>query len=324
MNSNGKRKGAIRLFTNAALQQKKTPSQKKAVIVMKGMKKKSASNNIAYDTAKMAMKHFSIPGKHLALSLWPLKKNDEGKTHYRGEKLFYPASIIKLHYMAAAFAWFEERKIKQTAEITRALSNMIRISSNDATNFLIDVLTKTESGPELSMAELCKWVEKRRAINRWFLAQNWPEYKSFNATQKTWEEGPYGREYQSRMDIPHNRNVLSTEMVARLLYQLYYKKLVSKKASMKMMGLMRRNLTNVAQKNDPDYQIKGFFGEGLPKDTILMSKAGWTSQTRHDAAIILPKQGNPFILVAFTDSVKTAADEKIMPFIAKHAFRLMR
>ena len=45
---------------------------------------------------------------------------------------------------------------------------------------------------------------------------------------------------------------------------------------------------------------EGFFGEGLPPGSRLWSKAGWTSETRHDAAIVALPDGPRFILVAFT------------------------
>src|ERR687886_358498 len=60
---------------------------------------------------------------------------------FRGEERIYPASVVKLFYLAAAHRWLEDGKIQETDELRRALRDMIVDSSNDATQFVVDVLT---------------------------------------------------------------------------------------------------------------------------------------------------------------------------------------
>ena len=62
-------------------------------------------------------------------------------------------------------------------------------------------------------------------------------------------------------------------------------------------------------------QVKGFTGAGLPAGSKLWSKAGWTSNTRHDAALVEFPSGKKYILVTFT--VNHASDATLIPFIAK-------
>ena len=63
-------------------------------------------------------------------------------------------------------------------------------------------------------------------------------------------------------------------------------------------------------------QVTGFIGEGLPAGSKLWSKAGWTSEVRHDAAYIELPTGRKLILVVLTRG--TADDKTLIPAIAKN------
>ena len=69
---------------------------------------------------------------------------------YRGGEQIYPASVIKLFYLVAAHRWLEDGKLKDTEELRRAMRDMIVDSLNEATGYLVDCLTGTTSGPELT------------------------------------------------------------------------------------------------------------------------------------------------------------------------------
>ena len=68
---------------------------------------------------------------------------------WREEKLVYPASVVKLFYACALEAWLHKDLIVECQELRRALSEMIVNSGNDATSYILDVLTATTSGPSL-------------------------------------------------------------------------------------------------------------------------------------------------------------------------------
>ena len=51
----------------------------------------------------------------------------------------------------------EDGKIKDTPELRRAMKDMIVLSYNEATHYVLDILTDTTSGPELAPAEMDKW-----------------------------------------------------------------------------------------------------------------------------------------------------------------------
>ena len=213
---------------------------------------------------------------------------------YHGDQSIYPASVIKLFYLAATHRWLEDESIKDTPELRRALRDMIVDSSNDATHYVIDLLTGTTSGPELPEAELAMWFEKRAAVTRAFAGLG---YRGVNASKKPWGDGPYGRESQAIRLFEPKRNMLTTDDTARLFTEIATGRCVTAARSGEMLALLSRDpATNDA---DPDNQAK-FTGPVLPAGAKLWSKAGWTSQTRHDAALIELPNGARFVLVVFT------------------------
>lgn len=88
---------------------------------------------------------------------------------FRGSERIYPASVVKLFYMAALERQIEDGKVTLTPELERGLRDMIVDSSNEATQYILDVLTGTSSGPELPKKEFEAWQFKRNRVNRFFL-----------------------------------------------------------------------------------------------------------------------------------------------------------
>src|SRR5438045_991759 len=74
----------------------------------------------------------------------------------------------------------------------RELQEMIHVSDNDATAFLLDTISDTCSGPSLQGRALNKFIEKRRVVNRWL----GPFGYDISAMAKPWSFGPYGRDVQ--------------------------------------------------------------------------------------------------------------------------------
>jgi beta-lactamase class A len=232
----------------------------------------------------------------------------------RGDVQIYPASVVKLFYLAAAHQWMEDGRLSDTPELRRAMRDMIVESYNEATHYVIDLLTGTTSGPELSDAEIDAWWEKRNAVNRYFFSLG---YTNINANKKPWCEGPYGRESQSIKRHKPSRNMLTTDATARLLTEIVTGKAVSAKRSAEMLELMKRDpFKKIEEGSEPD-QGNAFTGLALRDQpgAKLWSKAGWTSQTRHDAAYIELPNGARFVLVTFTTD--HANERGIIEVVAK-------
>ena len=137
---------------------------------------------------------------------------------YRGVEPIYPASVVKLFFLLACHEWLEKGMIPPSSELNRAMQDMIVDSSNDATAYVVDVLTGTTGGPALPPAPFETWKAQRNLVNRYFQSLNWMEFESINVNQKTWGDGPYGREDQFVGQNRENRNKLTTDATARLLH----------------------------------------------------------------------------------------------------------
>ena len=269
---------------------------------------------IVDEAAKTTVERFAAKGvkeQNLAITLIDLRDPQHpAQASFRGNERIYPASVVKMFYLVAVHRWLEDGKLKETAELQRAVRDMIVDSSNEATQYIVDVLTDTTSGPELPPAEMKKWGEKRNAINRYFTSLG---YTNINVNQKTFCEDAYGRERIFRGPKGENRNKLTTDATARLLAEIVTGRAVTPARSKQMMELMKRDYSG--KSNDPDDQAHGFTGIALEPGARLWSKAGWTSTTRHDAAYIELPNGARFVLVTFTTDQSKERD--IIPTVAR-------
>src|SRR5215204_6792455 len=270
------------------------------------------------EAARVALERFREKGfaeKNLAFTVIDLTDPARPEqASFRGAEPIYPASVVKLFYLAAAHRWLEDGRLKESEELTRGLRDMIVDSSNDATAFVLDSLTGVSSGAELLPAELKEWGEKRNAVNRYYSSLGYTVGPGgINVNQKPWCEGPYGRERQFLGTKFENRNKLTTDATARLLAEIVTGRAVSPERSRRMLDLMKRDFSGKA--DDPDDQAHGFTGLALEPGTRLWSKAGWTSTARHDAAYLELPDGRRLVLVTFTTDF--AKERDIIPTIAR-------
>lgn len=232
---------------------------------------------------------------------------------YRGDERIYPASIVKLFYLVAVYEWLDKGMSQTTKELERAIKDMVVDSSNDATSLVVDILTGTTSGPELPSGPFETWKMQRNIVNRYFQSLGWEELQTINVNQKTWGDGPYGRERMFVGELMDNRNMLTTNATARLLHSIVGGVAVSAIQSQVMMALLKRSLTELS--SDDENQVTGFLGGGLPNNAQLWSKAGWTSKVRHDAAYIELPGKQPYLLVVFIEGA-ASQNRAILPYIS--------
>ena len=238
-----------------------------------------------------------------------------------GEARLYTASVVKMFYMAALHRQLEDGKITLTKELERGLRDMIVDSSNDATGYILDVLTDTSSGGELPQKEFDLWQYKRNRVNRFFASLG---YQNININQKTFCEDAYGIEQQSRAYKGQNRNMLTTNATARLMAEIALRRFVNEQRSNAMLELMGRDWAKPS--NDPDSQAVAFTGKALIDNKMtgakLWSKAGWTSKSRHDAAYVETPDGLKFVIVVFTEN--HANERDAIPQIATLVMKGMK
>ena len=265
------------------------------------------------EAAQTALRDFAGVGlrpDQLAITLIDMRDpNNLRQANFRGEEKIYPASVVKMFYLAALHRWLEDGKIKMTPDMAQAVREMIVDSWNEPTQYVVDLLTDTTSGPVLSDKDMKKWADKRNVINRYYAAQG---YRNINVNQKTYCEAAYGREKVFRGPNGENRNKLTTNATARLLSEIALGRVVTKERSAQMMELMKRDPFTPG---DPDDQSHGFTGPALTPGMKIWSKAGETSDTRHDAAYIETPEGLRFVLVTYTTD--HAKDRAIIPTVAR-------
>ena len=257
----------------------------------------------------------SFKQTEIAATLIDVRDANNLKTaNFRGNERIYPASVVKMFYMNALERQLEDGKITMTPEMTRGLKDMIVVSSNEATQYILDVLTDTSSGAELPLKEFEAWQYKRNRVNRFYSAMG---YTNINVNQKTFCEDAYGVEQQTRNYKGENRNALTTDAVARLLTEIVLGRMNTPDRTKAMMDLMKRD--PFKKSDDPDSQDVAFSGKALVDlkmtDARIWSKAGWTDRARHDAAYIETPDGEKFVLVVFTE--KHANDKDAIPAIVK-------
>ncbi|MDX6576719.1 MAG: hypothetical protein QOE96_2672, partial [Blastocatellia bacterium] len=266
-----------------------------------GLTRATSLQELVNQAARTALEKFAdktLSPEQLSITLIDLRDPQHPSTaSFRGNERVYPASVVKLFYFVAVHRWLEDKKIQETAELQRAVRDMIVDSSNEATQYVLDVLTQTTGGYELPAKEMAAWQNKRNAVNRYYAGLG---FTNINVNQKTFCEDAYGRERVSRGPNGENRNKLTTDATARLLSDIVTGRAVNSARSAQMMELLKRDFAGTSK--DADDQGHGFTGIALQGITgaRLWSKAGWTSTTRHDAAYVELPNGARFVLVTFT------------------------
>jgi beta-lactamase class A len=223
---------------------------------------------------------------------------------YHGDAPFYPASVVKLFFMTEIYHQHQET----LGDVDRALHEMITVSDNDATAYIVDVFSDTSSGLPLEGRALSKFLDKRAVANKWFASMDY----DISAMAKPWSFGPFGRDVQVVGPNRERRNRATSNAFASLMLWIVRRRAVSKEASDAMMALLNRPLDPLRKEEN---QVKEFLGESLPAGSKLWSKAGWTSEVRHDAAYIEFPGGKKYVVVVMTRG--TADDVTLLPAIGK-------
>jgi Beta-lactamase enzyme family len=264
----------------------------------------SLTETLAHTAGAMVKQFPKLSVDNLAMSVVDLT-NPESliRGDYHGNAPFYPASVVKLFFMVAIF-----HQGHLTPEIERALHEMITVSDNDAAGFLVDVLTDTTSGSELGPKPLETFIDRRRSLNRYFNSLGY----DVSVMLKPWSFGPFGRDMQIASADTRNRNRVTSNAVASLLFWIVQRHAISTQASEAMLALLERPL---APPRPTENQVKEYLGAALPEGSRLWSKEGDTSEVRHDSAIVELPGGRKFILVVLTRGA--ADDPTLLPAVGR-------
>ena len=220
---------------------------------------------------------------------------------YRADASYYPASVVKLFFLAYYEAEKEAGRLRDTAELARAVKDMITLSYNDATGFVVDSITGTTSGPELAGREWEEWKERRNAVNRFFAARG---YKALNAGQKTFCEDAYGRE-QAFRDGGRKSNRATPAEVARLIKEIVRGEIAGPAGTEEMTALLARDISPEKPYEEMEPEDARLAGQALPKGSRLWAKSGDAYDVHHLAGRVVLPNGSDFVIAVFTKGVKT-------------------
>ncbi len=220
--------------------------------------------------------------------------------HDRGAESFYPASVVKLFWLAYEAQLHHERARPRSSELNRALDDMIRASGNEATQFVVDATTGTTGGEELDGDLWHAYVERREAIDRWLESQG---FENVVACQKTYHEGPYGREREFGRG---RRNRCSALDAAAMMTLIALGRIVTPAACAEMLDRLHRP--------DPDDRQRKLYVGSAFAEWQIWSKAGWMSEVRHDVALLESPLSERWVIAVFTRGF--GDDEAVIPSAA--------
>jgi beta-lactamase family protein len=221
---------------------------------------------------------------------------------YRGDVSYYPCSVVKICYLSYYEAQKEAGRLRDTPELARAVKDMITVSSNDATGFVVDSITGTTSGPELTGRAWEEWKEKRNAVNRFFAKRG--GFPGLNANQKTFCEDAYGRE-QAFREGDKNRNRMAPADAARLFKEIARGEVAGPTGTEEMLQLLSRDITGDKPLEEMEPEDARLAGERLPKGSRFWAKSGDAYDVHHLVGRVVLPNGSEFVIAVFTKGVKT-------------------
>ena len=240
-----------------------------------------------------------------------------------GETPIYPASVIKFVYLMAAYKWQEAGVRQIDPEMDSLLTQMIRHSSNQATQGVFARLTGTEPGPPLSPEAYQVFRNRRLAVDRWLETLGVTDLHCVNPTYDGAGD-VCGRDKQFLSDrsvlggLPKgpgefaNRNAMTAVGTAKLLALLATDRALTPADSATVRQRMRRD---VAEQPFLVHRIVG--GASRLPDLEVYSKSGTWGPIYADAGIIRHTSGRQLVLVVFTSAQPAYHGD----FIADLAFR---
>ncbi len=277
----------------------------------------------------------NLPLSALSITLIDAKTGE--KAEYQGNAGRYPASVVKLFWLTAIYQKISVGEANKSS-LRSAIEQTIFKSDNQSASRVLDAITNSKSTSQLLPENEFKILKQRRqSLNKFFTQAGYNT--NLNVSQKTFpipQENimePKGFDKQLRGEDPLKpiRNKITTNDAARLMYEIVTDRAISPKVSQEMTSLLTRKIDpNVWKKLPPnpiDFNpVESFFGEGLPASTAndIVSKAGWTSSSRQEVALIESKDKQTrYILAVFGDNIAYGKSKQVFPDISRLVYKQM-
>lgn len=192
--------------------------------------------------------------------------------HVNGNEMVYAASLPKIAILFGAFYEMAAGTLKRTDSLIQDITNMIRVSSNEAATRVL-----TQVGP-FKLAKLLQSSPYR--------------FYDINNNGGLWVGKAYGKSPAFKRDPLHSISHGATAwQVARFFYLIENESLISPEASREMKSML----------GDPRIHHKFVAGlQAVHPDSAIFRKSG-TWQTYHCDSAIVERDGRRYIAVALAN-----------------------
>jgi beta-lactamase class A len=249
-----------------------------------------------------------------------------GLAQRNGDSPVYPASVPKLVYLMAAYAWRDQGLLTIDPAFASQLRQMIYASSNRATQHVVRRLTDTQAGPRLAPEPYAAFRERRHRVKRWLQDLG---VHDLHTVHPTYDGGGdlYGRDVQFLEDanvegsLPaqrgpfFNRQAMTANATARLLALLASDRALSPESSAAVREQMRRD-----PRRQPYLKKRIAGGADLRPDLEVFAKTGTWGPIFADAGIVRHASGHQLVVVVFLEGQPAYRGS----FIAKLTRRAVR
>jgi beta-lactamase class A len=209
----------------------------------------------------------------------------------------------------AAYRWQEEGRLRIEGDFDRQLSEMIRQSSNEATQKVFARLTDTAPGPELPPDAYREFCERRQAVKRWLATLGVTDLHCVNPTYNGGGD-LFGRDSQFLRDAhvagglgrghgeAPNRQAMTATGTVRLLALLATDRALTPEDSATVRRRMRRD---PAEQPHLAHRIAG--GAARLPGLEVYSKSGTWGPIYADAGIVRQMDsGRQLVIAVFTEA----------------------
>lgn len=212
---------------------------------------------------------------------------------YNGDALAYPASCVKLAYLAAAMAWCRENNLPYR-HLDQAVRPMIVKSDNFQTGVVVDTITSAPNVDDLTTVtdpRWPEWIERRHYTARYLdarglLGNQIILHKTYPTNSGEW---PRGAEKVAR-DL-FGMNKMQPRLSASLMLEIA-KGALEPQARDYMLELLEHDR----------WKSNSVLGFGLPPGSKYYNKPGLAYDTLEDIAYVILPNGKEFIIAVFSNA----------------------
>lgn len=216
----------------------------------------------------------------------------------------YPASTVKLAYLAAAMYWCRTNS-KPYTYLDADVRPMITVSDNYATGRVVDAITGAPNDPSIhsQTSAFFTWYNKRLYTENYLSARGLLENQTI--LHKTYPtnsgSSPSGAE-QVAMDY-RGGNRMQPKCAASLMLEII-ESAIEPQANSYMRELLQHDR----------WGGDSVFGFGLPPGTLYENKLGLAYDTLEDIAHIRLPNGKRFILAAYSNAYSGTEPSQPYPY----------